>query len=782
MESHVELFDGFEPEPGSPLHFQINGKISVREQAGIVEVNYGYVPLARFKRDDWAETYHAAVVLADTYQIPYTVVARICRLDRNTVSKLVKTKRLLGLQYIFENDKGPKAPWKLVDEIVALIDQAIQDDPNITNAKIVARLKEAGHSISESSVRKVRQRHSSSLKESSAPVRRKATLAEKSQIAERLAQRDWSLYQLRLFQAELPETLKELDPFDYDKAYCQLTPAQKHYLQGLRIGRHCHYAGGLLYATILERFGFRKLIQQVFAECLSPGVHHYSLEVIFLTLFFSIVFHYPSIEALKKAKSLEWGILLGRRRLPHRRVIHKVLNHLASFNRASKLMKDFAMMFVKEQIVDMGILFFDEHFLPYYGIERIHQGFFSTRRMVIKGNYQFWAHDMNGRPVFVITTDTHLKLRDMIPDMIRRAKEISGREDLVIVFDRGGYSIALFEVIASTNTVFVTWAKHVPEKVIAAIKDEEYTEFKFESHGRDETYRLYSTERTIKEGRSPSNAHRQLKTMTVRMIVVWRLSTGQKTALYTNDKNSLMEKLAEPMTRRWSEQENIIKKMMGRYNLNYHPGYYIDELVNQPLVSNPKIKSVKGQIKELEDRVARQKQQLASRVLQLKNKNVSIEAYEKRQRKSLPKLQALEQQLESLKQELPSLPEQVSIIEALAGGKLSACDLEKKKIYDVIQIVAYNAEQMLLELFSKYYHDRRDIEQILDMVINYDGYARLYNNTMYVIINYIDQPSYRRAAVELCKELNAMAPKTQDAFQFPIFFKVMAHPQPAIAR
>ncbi|MGI0037681.1 MAG: putative transposase [Nitrososphaera sp.] len=778
----MELFENFQPEPGSPLRLQVNGTLRLCEVEGVVEVKYGFIPLVKFTRGDRAETYLAAVTLADNYQIPYILVAQICQLDRNTVSKLVQTKRLLGLQYIFESDKGPKAPWKVVDEIVAHIDQAVKDDPDITNAKIVALLEQAGHSISETSVRKVRNRYHGSLTESPGRLaERKTTLQEKNRVAERIVRRDLLLYQMQFFQAELPETVTQIDPFDYDQGYANLAPAQQRYLKSLRVGMPCQYAGGFLYSTILERFGFRKIVQQVFGDCFAPRAHSYALEVIFLTLFFSIVFHFPSIEALKKAKPLDWGVLLGRRRLPNRKAIHKMLNQLTAFNRASKLMKDFAVMFVKEQIVDVGILFFDEHFLPYYGIERIQQGFFSTRHMVLEGNYQFWAHDMNGRPVFVITTDAHLKLRDMIPEMIRRAKEISGRESIMIVFDRGGYSIELFELIALANAVFVTWAKYVPEMTIAEIKDEEYSEFVFESHGHRETYKLYSTERVIKEGRTPANQHRELKKMTVRMIVVWRLSTGQKTALYTNDKSSPMEKLAEPMTRRWSEQENIFQKMMRRYNLNYHPGYYIDELANQPLVANPKIKSVKAEIKELEYRITQQKQQLATRMLNLKNKNVSVEAYEKRQRKTLPKLQALEQQLASLQQQLQALPEHVSIIEALAGGKLSACDLEKKKIYDVIQIVAYNAEQLLLESFQKHYHDTRDIEQILDMIINYGGYIKLYNNTLYVIINYLDQPAYRRAAVELCKELNAVAPKTMDTFQFPIFFKVMAHPQPMSA-
>jgi|GEM_PF-6099660 len=102
----MELFDDIKPAPGSPLDFHINGKISVREESGSVEVKYGFLPLAKFTRSDWAEVYQAAVTLADDYQIPYVTVAMICRLDRNTVSKLAQTKRLLGLRYIFANDKG----------------------------------------------------------------------------------------------------------------------------------------------------------------------------------------------------------------------------------------------------------------------------------------------------------------------------------------------------------------------------------------------------------------------------------------------------------------------------------------------------------------------------------------------------------------------------------------------------------------------------------------------------------------------------------------------------
>jgi len=46
----------------------------------------------------------------------------------------------------------------------------------------------------------------------------------------------------------------------------------------------------------------------------------------------------------------------------------------------------------------------------------------------------------------------------MIPNLIGRALEITGQSKLIIVFDRGGYDIKLFEIINKFKTVtFITW-------------------------------------------------------------------------------------------------------------------------------------------------------------------------------------------------------------------------------------------------------------------------------------------------------------------------------------
>jgi len=767
----MELFDDFVPQPDSPLYLKIDGHLKFFEKNGLVHVFYGYLPLVRFNPHDWVDKRLAAVRLADEFEIPHHYVARICGVHRDTVSQWVKTKRLLGIRYLLGKDRGPKAPWKLVDDIVRHIDQLVTEQPDIKNHQIVAILNKSGVDISETSVRRIRNRNQQpSLKQELASP--PTSLDQMAQIARRIEKYELPQLEMQMFTEQLGTAINDPDRYDYEAQY-RLTASDRAYLELLRAGQRCKYVGGLLYSPVLSQLHFNEIIETTYAQLYNEQKTTYPLTAIFQALFYMLFFHFPSIESLKKANRNDYGILIGQRQLPVPKLIHQVLNQLTGFNRCSKLMKDFASQFVNNNLINVGLLYFDEHFLPYYGIEHIAAGFFSQRRLAIGGNYQFWAHDKNGHPFFVITTSAQLKLREMIPNMIQRAQQITGKQKLTIVFDRGGYDIKLFEAINHYGTVtFITWAKYISDKTLNKIPVDKYQDFSVIIDDKPVKYKLYDTTTTIKEGRTKANQGRELKTLTVRMIVLWRLSTDKKTALYVNDFQSPMQRLAEPMIRRWGAQENIFQKMMRRYNLNYHPGYYLEELINQPLVNNPDIKKIKKAIKELELAIIKDKSHLATRLLNLKRVNISVEKYRNRQTKSLSKIKDKQQQLDKLKRELETKPAQISIVELLAGKKMSHFDLEKKKIYDVIQIIAYNSEQMLLELFRKYYHDKRDIEQILDKIINHGGAIKLYNAKLYVLLDPIATPRYRLAAMELCQKINQMQPRTNDRFRFPIFFTV----------
>jgi hypothetical protein len=769
----MELFKDFVPQPGAPLYIKMNGHLKFFEKNGIIHVYYGYLPLVQFDPSSWLEKRLAVVRLSDEFQIPYKYIARICGMHRDTVSKLVKTKQFFGLEALCKIDRGPKAPWKIVDEVIEKIKKLVQQNPNIPNKQLVEQMKATGYDVSETSVRRIRKSYCPRLKLKEHLQGEPQTLEQMARVARRIEKIDLPQQQMQLFINELGTHIQTHVPEQYHQQYSNITPSEKKYLAMICKGISCRYAGGLLYNVILNQFQFNEIVENLFNEFYDDSKTGYKLHTIFQTLFLMLPFHFPSIESLKKANQTDFGLVVGHERMPSVKVIHQTLNMLSHLNRASKFMKDFACQFVKTHLIEIGVLYFDEHFLPYYGIEHIPAGFFSQRRLAIGGNHQFWAHDCQGHPFFVITTGAQLKLRDMIPHMIARTQAITGQEELTIVFDRGGYSIELFETIITFKTVtFITWAKYVAQETLNAFPEDDFENFTVTLDTEHIEYKLYETFKVIKEGRTPHNRGRPLKQLKVRMIVLWRVATNKKSAIYTNDFESSKEQLAAPIARRWGAQENIFQKMMRRYNLNYHPGYYLDELIQQPLVVNPKVKELKKQIKALENTILTVKGQLANRFLNLKNANVSIEKYRNRQTRTIPKIEAYQTQLRQLQAELEKLPPMISIVELLAGQKMSQFDLEKKKLYDVIQVVAYNAEQKLLKLLKKHYHNKRDVEQILDKIIHHGGLLKLHDGKLYVLLHPIVTPRYRRAAMNLCDEINRLDPKTNDRFGFPVFFKV----------
>ena len=97
---------------------------------------------------------------------------------------------------------------------------------------------------------------------------------------------------------------------------------------------------------------------------------------------------------------------------------------------------------------------------------------------------------------------------------------------------------------------------------------------------------------------------------------------------------------------------------------------------------------------------------------------------------------------------LAQLPEKVSIIDYLKGKPMSRCDLKKKKLYDLMQFMAYNSRERLVELFRDCYHDHRDVKPVLDMITRKAGYIKLVGQTLVVVLDWIENKKHRQAAIQ----------------------------------
>jgi hypothetical protein len=234
------------------------------------------------------------------------------------------------------------------------------------------------------------------------------------------------------------------------------------------------------------------------------------------------------------------------------------------------------------------VFFIDGHFLPYYGLNVIAKGYYTVRRLAMRGNELYAITDIQGRPLFFITESNEIDFRPIISRSAARLISY-GIKRPVLVFDRGGNGIHFFKELDQTAD-FVTWAKYVGPESLSGIAD---TDFTVGMSFKGRRYFVAEQTRLVKESIQTAQKEKRIKPdeIELRMVVLENVDTHKRIAIFTNNKDKSLSDIAFYMLNRWGDSENIFKEMMARFNLNYHPGYDIKELENQPLIDNPDIYS-----------------------------------------------------------------------------------------------------------------------------------------------------------------------------------------------
>jgi hypothetical protein len=84
---------------------------------------------------------------------------------------------------------------------------------------------------------------------------------------------------------------------------------------------------------------------------------------------------------------------------------------------------------------------------------------------------------------------------------------------------------------------------------------------------------------------------------------------------------------------------------------------------------------------------------------------------------------------------LKDTPEKISAIELLQGQVMNKAELEKKKLYDLIQVIAFHFREYLIGIFRSCYKDTRDIKQVLTKGTKLPGYVKLMGKSLNVLLD-----------------------------------------------
>jgi hypothetical protein len=224
---------------------------------------------------------------------------------------------------------------------------------------------------------------------------------------------------------------------------------------------------------------------------------------------------------------------------------------------------------------------------------------------------------------------------------------------------------------------------------------------------------------------------------------------------------------------RWGE-ENAIKELLHKHLINYTPGYVMEELDTQPLVTNPETRKLKQKRAGLVSELNRLKVELANHVLKERDKKRKL----KRKKPARSRAEVLaditmkESAILLTDQELDKLSAEIPFDQAHGGEKLLRLNHEKKRFLDGIKVFACNLRVEMGRMLLKHYDRKKEVWPAVSMIVERGGFVKLEEGRLHVTLRRFKDREIDYAARHLCEDLNRMSPVTLDRSHFPIRFQV----------
>ena len=704
----------------------------------------------------------------------------------NSIHKYVTQFKKEGIEGLLCVQRGPRARWKVTQALRAKILLITLREGIEELEDIQKRLKELwNEDVSLSSIRQVLLENGltnerpriSDLKKGQGDF-----FVEETQ--EHLALKfnpDMQVKETETEEKVEAEDCKEKtskddqDSYDGTNPKRHYSPAQRIYLDRLEVGNYNAYAGGLLFTPLLEQYSFLPTFHRIIDL---PTYEGYSLDELCQTLFYLDVFGFHSMEDFKRAYPEEFGVLVGRTQSPSLFTLRRFLHKVKALEIGERLIDTFALEYLKSGIAKWGTLYIDGHFLPYHGISPISKGWHAVRQMPMKGSYNFIGVDEKFRPWLFLIRSSSEDLLEKIPEMIKKARKITEgaslkQEDLkqlIVIFDREGYSAELYRYLDARDkekdherVIFISWAKYA-DKWVHDIPEEKFDKTACVNYEikKAESIKYFQMERTMN------------KFGKIRTIVIQGDIKERRSAIFTNGNETEIkaESVIELICRRWG-QENLIKELLNKHQINYMPGYVIEEIEEQPMVDNPKIKALKKDRAVHIQELNKLKIQLANQVLKKGEEHANWAQIHRNAPEISGEIVALDSKILLLNQEIDKLPAQLRYEEVHDGEKLQKLNYEKKRFLDCIKIFTYNIKEKMCQILLKHYPSRRDVLSALAMIVARAGYIKLEDGQLNVQLKSFQDREINYAARHLCEDLNHMKPRTLDKHRFPIRYDVL---------
>ena len=421
----------------------------------------------------------------------------------------------------------------------------------------------------------------------------------------------------------------------------------------------------------------------------------YGLASVLLFLAFLVLARVRNPEALRHQAPGEWGAILGLNRCPEAKILSRKVRALGhDAQRVRDWQSSLAEAWLAGDPEACATLCVDGHVKIYSGRKgKLPKHFVARQKLCLPASTSYWINALGGKPFLCLNkaldpTMTHALEAGILPalealgalpaDAPDLTAPAPGEPALALVFDREGWSPALFRRLARRGVAVITWHK--------GFKGENWPEQDFRAvavptHGpggtRKDILRLAEKRVELADG----FAVRQIRRL---------LDGGRQVPLITTDPGMPMERVAGALFSRWS-QENFFKYIREEFNLDAIPIHALEPQDPDARVTNPLWRKLNGQIQSDRRRLGT----LRNRIADLRRGNQTA-----RVAKDAARLEAesnaIHAQREALKEQRKATPRHITVSQLDEHDKLHALPEGEKLLLDIIRMIAYRAETRMM--------------------------------------------------------------------------------------
>jgi DNA-binding CsgD family transcriptional regulator len=504
-----------------------------------------------------------------------------------------------------------------------------------------------------------------------------------------------------------------------------------------RSGSRVPRAGVLLAIPALVGSGVLDVAREVYG---SIGPAFYGLRTTMMALLLLALLRIKRPEALKEHRPEDLGRLLGLDRAPEVKTLRRKLTRLADLGRASRFGRALAERRVAARGAVVGFLYVDGHVRVYHGERTLPKAHVARMRLSMPATTDYWVNDAEGDPLFVVTAEANAGLVKMLPEVLAEVRGLVGERRVTVVFDRGGFSPALFHGLVSKGFDILTYRKGRFRRVSKRC-------FRNQSgviEGRPVTYTLADQGVRLLGGK-------------LHLRQVTRLAdNGHQTPILTSRRDLSAVEVAYRMFERW-RQENFFKYLREEYALDALVDYGAEPADPNREVPNPARRALDIELREARVALLKLQAQYGQKaVANPEGKRPTMRGFKIAHGRLHWALRAAMNRVSQLETKRSAVPARVPVGQVVAGDVVKLAT-ERKHLTNLLKMVAYQAESDLVRLVAPHYRRAEDEGRtLIQTALASTADLAVTDGELRVVIAPLSSAHRTRAIKALCDEINRM--------------------------